>query len=224
MDITLYSLLVYAHVICFVYWLGGDLGVYFSANYVANRNLALDERLRFLHLLAIVDMGPRTALILILPLGFQMSAMLGVIELPQSLLFAIWGASLAWLFLAWTLFFNERNPAMEVWKKVDAYIRMAVIITMAGLGVASLVSEGPFLTDWLALKAALYGIVVSLGLYLRTVIKDWQKGFGMVRAGGADADAGNDLIEQASGKSKIAALTLWALVAIIAFLGNVKPF
>ena len=221
MEITLYSLLVYAHVICFVYWLGGDLGVYFSAKYVANRNLALDERLRFLHLLAIVDMGPRTALILILPLGFQMSVMLGVMELPGSILLGIWGASLAWLSLAWALFFNERNPAMEGWKKVDAYIRIAVIVIMSGLGVLSLAAEGPFFTDWLALKAALYGIVVSLGLYLRTVIKDWQKGFGMVRAG--DADAGNDLIEHASSKSKIAALTLWALVAIIAFLGNVKP-
>ena len=46
----------------------------------------------------------------------------------------------------------------------------------------------------------------------------------MVRAGGEEAEKGNDIIEAALGRSKVAALTLWGIVALIAFLGKVKPF
>jgi hypothetical protein len=46
----------------------------------------------------------------------------------------------------------------------------------------------------------------------------------MIRQGGDQAVAGNDLIESALDRSKIAALLLWFIVALIAFLGKVKPF
>ena len=63
-----------------------------------------------------------------------------------------------------------------------------------------------------------------MGVYLRGEINNWIIGFGMVRAGGEEADKGNDIISAALGRSKVAALSLWFLVALIAFIGKVKPF
>ena len=60
MTFATYDIWRYIHVLLFVYWLGADLGVYYAAKYVARADLPLDERLRFLDLTLLLDMGPRT--------------------------------------------------------------------------------------------------------------------------------------------------------------------
>ena len=62
-----YGLWQYFHILLFVYWLGADLGVFLASRYVARADLPTPERLRFLEMLLKVDMGPRTALILMMP-------------------------------------------------------------------------------------------------------------------------------------------------------------
>ncbi len=92
------------------------------------------------------------------------------------------------------------------------------------LALCPLITEAPIEDKWLATKIFLFGCAVVFGVYLRGVIKHWVIGFGMVRAGGDEATKGNDIIEAASKRSKVAALMLWTIVAVIAFLGKVKPF
>ncbi len=225
MDVTLYELLVFAHTLLFVYWLGGDLGVFLSAKFVANRNLPIDERFRFIQVLMQCDMGPRTALIGLIPLGFQMAYMLGASPIGGGWLVAIWVACLTWLAANWWMFFNDQAPLTNTLRQVDMYVRYVVIAGMGGLGLWSLLSDdAPIYFNWLAAKLFLFAIAVSLGVYLRGEIKNWIIGFAMVRAGGEEANKGNDMIEDALGRSKVAALILWTTVAVIAFLGKVKPF
>lgn len=224
MYVTSYDLLIYIHTLLFVYWLGGDLGVYLSAKFVADRNLSLDERFRFMHLLMQCDMGPRTALISLLPVGFQMAWMLGISPIGGAALIAIWVVGLLWLAANWWMFFNEQHPMMAKLRGIDMYIRYGVILSMGGLGLLSLFSDSPIADNWLAAKIFLFAAAVCFGVYLRGEIKNLIIGFGMVRAGSAEAEKGNDIIEAALGRSKIAALALWGVVALIAFLGKVKPF
>ena len=224
MYVTSYDLLIYIHTLLFVYWLGGDLGVYLSAKFVADRNLSIEERFRFMHVLMQCDMGPRTALIGLIPLGFQMAWMQGLSPIGGSPLVVIWVFALTWLAANWWMFFNERHPMTVKLKGIDMYIRYAVILGMGGLGLMSLITEAPIQDKWLASKIFLFGCAVVLGVYLRGEIKNWVIGFGMVRAGGDEAAKGNDIIEAASSRSKVAALMLWTIVAVIAFLGKVKPF
>jgi len=224
MYVTSYDLLIYLHTLLFVYWLGGDLGVYLSAKFVADRNLTLDERFRFMRVLMQCDMGPRTALIGLIPLGFQMAWMLGISPIGGASLIAIWIFGVIWLAANWWMFFNEQHPMTATLRQVDIYIRFGVIIGMGGLGLLSLFSDSPIADNWLAAKIFLFAIAVCFGVYLRSEIKNWVAGFGMVRAGGADAEKGNDIIEAALDRSRVAALMLWGVVAIIAFLGKVKPF
>lgn len=224
MYVTSYDLLIYIHTVLFVYWLGGDLGVYLSAKFVADRNLSLDERFRFMHVLMQCDMGPRTALIALIPLGFQMAWMQGLSPIGGTPLIAIWVFCMIWLAANWWMFFNDRHAMTEKLRGIDMYIRYAVILSMGGLGLMSLVTDAPIADKWLAAKIFLFGIAVVLGVYLRGEIKNWIIGFGMVRAGGDEATKGNDIIEAALGRSKVAALILWTVVATVAFLGKVKPF
>ena len=224
MMITTYDILIYVHTVLFVYWLGGDLGVYLSAKFVADRNLSLDERFRFMKLLMQCDMGPRTALISLLPVGFQMAWDLGVSPIGGIYLAAIWVAGLLWLGANWWMFFNEQNPLTAKLKGIDMYIRYGVVIGMGGLGLLSFINGTPIEDNWLAAKILLFAGAVVLGVYLRSEIKNLILGFGMIRAGGDEADKGNDIVSAALDRSKVAALFLWFIVALIAFIGKVKPF
>jgi hypothetical protein len=217
-----YSIWQYLHILLFVYWLGADLGVYLASRYVARADLALDERLRFLELLLKVDMGPRTALILIVPVGFELATRLGIASFAADWLPAIWVAALGWLALAWYLFANARNPGAQRLVRVDQAVRAVVVVTFLGLGIVSWVAGAPLEARWLAAKFVMYAGVVVIGLVLRITIRDWVRGFGMLRAG-AEPDAANALIHGAHVRATRFAQLLWLLVAAIAFLGVTKP-
>jgi hypothetical protein len=217
-----YAIWQYVHILLFVYWLGADLGVFFAARYVARADLALDERLRFLELLLKVDMGPRTALILIIPVGFTLAGELGVVPFVDGWLPAIWLFCVAWLGLAWTLYLSPRGAAAATLQRVDRIVRQVVILLFLGLGIASLVGDGPIVAPWLAAKFVLFAGVVTIGLILRGVIREWVAGFAALRKG-EHLDAANTMITRAHHRATRLAIALWVLVAATAFLGVTKP-
>jgi len=220
--VNAYPLWQYAHILLFVYWLGADLGVFVASRYVARADLPLEERLRFLELLLKVDMGPRTALILMIPVGFTLATTLGIAEFARAWLPVIWIVASGWLALAWYLFRNARNPRSAPWARLDQGLRLVVIASFLLLGLATFATGSPLGTAWLAGKFVLFAGVVTLGLLLRRVIRDWIAGFAQLRVE-ATRDAGNALIFGAHQRAARLALLLWLFVAAIAFLGVVKP-
>ncbi len=57
-----YSVMVYFHLILFVIWLGGDIGVFLAGKQFRKRALySLDQRLALLRLLVLIPMVPRSA-------------------------------------------------------------------------------------------------------------------------------------------------------------------
>jgi hypothetical protein len=218
-----YSLLQFLHIMLFVYWLGADLGVFFAARYAARTDLAYEERRRFLDLLLLVDMGPRTSLILIIPVGFTLASLAWAAPISGALLAAIWGASLAWLALAWRLYLGHGSPHLEGLRRLDLRIRYVAIACFVVLAATSLAGHGPFTQLWLALKSLLFAMVIGLGVLLRYTLVDWVKGLAMLRTG-VTTDAANALITGASRRARRYALVLWTLVTLIALLGVTKPF
>jgi hypothetical protein len=95
------------------------------------------------------------------------------------------------------------------------------------LASVSLLTGAPILAPWLAVKLLLFAGVVTLGLLLRGVLRDWAAGFDALRRA-ADGDAAtvaaaNARISAAQRRSTPYAVLLWLLVAVIAFLGVAKP-
>jgi hypothetical protein len=217
-----YAVWQYVHILLFVYWLGADLGVFFAARYVARADLGLEERLRFLELLLKVDMGPRTALILIIPVGFTLASELGIVPFVEGWLPAIWLFCIAWLGLAWSLFLSPRHAAAAALQRVDRLIRQAVNIAFHGLGLISLAGDGPVAAPWLAAKFVLFAGVVTIGLVLRGVIREWVAGFATLRKA-EQIDSANDRIGRAHHRATRLAIALWVLVAGTAFIGVTKP-
>lgn len=221
-----YGLFQYFHILLFVYWLGADLGVFLASRYVARADLPTAERLRFLELLLKADMGPRTALILMVPVGFTLAVQLGLTPFAAPLLPIIWLFGLLWLAITWGLYLLGRDPRAALWAKIDHWIRVTVAAMFLSLGLLSLIEAAPVTARWLALKMFFFAIVIVIGLLLRRIIRDWAQDFATLTAPTADSsaiDAANALIEAAYRRATRLAHSLWLLVALIALLGVTKP-
>jgi hypothetical protein len=218
--LSAYAALQYAHILLLVYWLGADLGVYLCAKYVERPDLSLDERRRFLALLAAIDMGPRTALVLMIPTGLLLVALGGWLPLPPGAVAAACLAALAWLALVWHLYRGgSLAPAL---RRLDQGLRV-VVVAAAGVAGAVLLAQAIDGPRWLGVKLLAYAGAVLMGLMLRRVLAEWGRGFAELRDP-ATADAGNARITRAAGPSRRYAVVLWSCVLLAALMGVAKPF
>lgn len=212
-----HQLLKFVHILGFVLWLGGDLGVYVAARYVANGALALDERMRFMELLMTLDMFPRAMLILMLPVGLQLGVNLALIAMPALLMPLIWLLALVWFILMW----RSHGGSSGLLRNVDLAVRGAVMTLLAAVALLSLVYGWPVVAPWLALKMLLFSAVIALGLLLRGVVKRWMTGFSLQESDKATGDA---IIVSAHHAGARYARLLWALLILMGLLGTLKPF
>lgn len=217
MGVTSSAWLTFFHVLLFVFWLGADLGVYYSAKYVARSDLEKPERLRFLELLLRVDMYPRSTLILMLPVGFSLAQVAGWAVMPAAALIGVWVAGLAWFVLMWSV---HKKPQALGLKKLDVMVRYSVIAALIGLAGLSFAKGVWSDQAWLAIKLVLFAAVMGLGLLLRGSVALWIQGFSLLEK---DADAGNALIHKGHKEATRFAHTLWLLLIVMAFLGIAKP-
>ncbi len=217
----LHSILLIIHITLMGYWLGGDLGVYLSANRVADSSLILDERLRFLKLAMILDMGPRSALILMLPTGFHMATNYGLVNLSSLNLMLIWIGAFIWLSLCWAVFLFEDLSLGEVFRKIDLNVRFIMAPVILLIALWGLFSENSEIGLWLSIKLLLFASIITLGITLRMVVSKWVIGFKLLREN-QSIDEANDIIFTARQKAKKQALSIWAFVFICGFLGVTK--
>ena len=213
----------YVHVLLFVYWLGTDLGVFFCSARLTRDDLSLDERLRVREIGVALDLAPRFALVFMIPVGFTLAVPYGS-PVAGGALIAVWVVTLLWAVLTWMVHHKKNQPIGKQLLKIDMGIRYVVLIGMGALGVYCLATGGPIADKWLATKILLYAGIILNGVWLRRIGGRWQAAFDKVRAGGAERLIGEQMIKANRATAKIAAPIIWFLVALMGFLGVVKPF
>lgn len=215
-----YDLLRFAHILLFAYWLGADLGVFLGARRASKPGTPYSERIAIREVVTAVDMAPRSALILMLPVGFSLAASWGL-PLSQPLLLTVWVVGLAWFGLMWGVHLWSGTPKGETARKIDLAVRYAALIGMAALGCASLAGFLERVPAWLGVKLLLFGAIIACGLGLR-VFAAINIPLMSRLAAGNDPEA-EQLLEHNGARARRLALTLWSLVLIMALLGATKP-
>lgn len=222
---TVYNLLLFAHVMLLVYWLGSDIGVFYGMRFVLNPNLSLETRKTVMQLLHWIDLFPRICLVMMVPVGISLSFSLGLIEVPEQsrsmLLVLIWLVALFWLFLVLRIYGGARGWFI----RVDYTIRISVMLGFAITGLLSLAGKGPVMagTDWLAIKALLFAAIIACGLGLRILGKPFGEALGQILAGQTSPQT-EQRLNSAMTQSKRIVVLLWLLVAIAAYMGLTKPY
>ncbi|MCB1688693.1 MAG: hypothetical protein KDI33_09420 [Halioglobus sp.] len=184
-----YLLLKYAHLIAFVYWLGGDLGTFIASRQVVNDKLSAQSRQVALKIMLACDMGPKLAMPAILPLGIHMASVSGALPISTELVAAAWLVGAYWFTVVLVLFLNEGKPFTQKLSQVDLYFRIAVVLVLLGwVTVLAVSGQGAL---WAQAKVAIFALMVCCGIAIRINLKPFVPAFIQIMSGGDEASADN---------------------------------
>lgn len=226
-----YGWLILLHLVLFVFWLGGDLGVFYSSRFVIDPRLTPPARATALAIMSGLDLGPKICLVLFLPSGVTLMAAaphgahaFGIALFPWWLVTSVWLFAAVWLTLA---IVAHRTHGRITWVyRGDLAIRLAVIAGMATAGAYTLVARDPFgvTTDprWLGGKILLYCAAIAAGLGIRITLRPFGPAFGRMQAEGSGTEAEAVLRRSVDGCLPYV-WVIWASVLAAAALGVFKP-
>ncbi len=168
-----YAIALVAHLLLFAYWLGGDLGVFYSSYVVGDPARPVVARQTAAGILVWLDRVPRVCLILMLPVSLSLVTAIGLANWPAVVLATVWAFTAAWLVLLWRV---EATHAAAL-AVIDGLIRVVVIATLVVLGVATLMGKGPITGPWLGIKLLLFALAITCGLVIRRVFAPFGAAF-----------------------------------------------
>ncbi|WGL16847.1 hypothetical protein PVT68_00765 [Microbulbifer bruguierae] len=183
---SVYLLIKFFHNLCFVYWLGGDLGTFYASRFVAREDLSPQARSTALTIMMGCDQGPRFCMPLILPLGLQLAFLTGQFSVPVWVVVAAWAICLGWFALVAVLHFSHGKGFIPVLTRLDFALRVVLIAGLLGVAAWALLSNAIFSSNWLAIKLAVFALLVFCGLMIRVRLKNFIVAWGTLLQKGAD--------------------------------------
>jgi hypothetical protein len=222
----IYNLWVLAHVVCFVVWLGTDLGVFYLSRRLLDTKLEMSGRAALARAMSGLDMGARTAIVVIPATGIEL---LSYSHGPVTglWLLAVWAGDLGWLGLVWWLHYHNRSDVSvkRGWTDVmglDMALRVLIPLVLIGSAIASFVTSAPFGARWIALKVGLYAICVLAGLGIRVTLGPFSQAFTRTVQDGSTPE-GELTMRLALRKTTVFVWTIWLAILGAAFLGIAQP-
>lgn len=212
----------FLHILLFVYWLGADLGMFLLARAARQPGLSFEQRYLLLRMAMLVEVTPRMAFILMIPVGLQLAAGLGLVDVAGSALLGIWLTSLAWLALVIALERNQGRPAGRPLARLNLSLQVLAGSVFMLLGASSLLDHGPFMTLWLSLKVFLFGLIFVCSIMIDVEFRPTIPAFGRLAVEGSTPDI-ERLIAKSIDRAMRWVLVLYALLLVIGYLGTTKP-
>jgi len=220
---TSYDLLLYLHLLLFVYWLGADVGVFGLALAMKNPSYSVAQRALLMRLSLTIDMVPRMAMIAVSPVGLHLAARHGLVAVPDWLFGVIWLLAVTWMIGEWLAFKRMGHPAAIRYYIVNGVIMMIACCGWLGFGIASIVTGEPFTTLWLAVKVTLAGSVFLVSTMMAVFYAPVEGILKRIDGQGSTPELETKIRAQIN-RGAFWTVTLFVLLAAIAFLGLTKPF
>ena len=213
-----YLLLKFAHLLAFVYWLGGDLGTFLASRHVVNDQHSPEARHVALKIMLACDMGPKLAMPLILPLGVQLAVTMNLASLPGWVMPALWAVALYWFGVVMILHLKEGQPIAVRLAGIDLYFRIIVALCLLAWGVSELAGGLWLVGDWLAIKVIIFALMVGCGIGIRLFLKPFGPAFASMLGNGPSADS-NLAMHRAIARCRPLVWAIWAGLFVNAALG-----
>jgi hypothetical protein len=171
------ALLKMAHILGLVYWLGGDLGVFYSSFFVADEKRSPETRVAAAKILFTLDLAPRICMTLMLPTGIHLAHMMGKFKVPEMVVYAGWAICLAWLAMVLVLHFASHGRDLRILTKIDFRFRMVMVAVLIAFSLYTLLSPERILTDWIAYKTIVFASMIFFGLMIRLKLRAFTPAF-----------------------------------------------
>jgi hypothetical protein len=214
----------FVHLLLFVFWLGADVGVWLSLWFVGDARLGYETRVTIIRLAFLIDLAPRFAFALMLPVGLELAGGLGLLPSQTGLRSAGWIVGLGWCALHATVLWRKGTALAATLRRANVAFEAVMGVLLLAIGLLALTSSPwlPSLPAWFAAKLLLFGAVfiVVLGIDVR-----FQPFTMLLASGPAGLTPEREaLIRRATLQTIAWALLLYALILAIAYLGKIKPF
>ena len=223
MFLDLYQILLFLHLLCFVYWLGGDLGVFYSSGILIKPGLSKESRNFVLKIMHWLDQFPRVCMPLVIALGFNMGS-IRWFDLNVIWLFFIWIITFFWIYFVITLFLNKSSDKkIQLIRRVDLSMRWVIAISITIIALASLNGMGITNDKWLAAKLLIWSATVFCGIASRYTMRPFSRSFANIMSNGENPQ---DLyiLKKSLYITRIPILGIWFLVGCAGAIGVWKPF
>lgn len=212
-----YLLIKFLHVIGFAYWLGADLGVFYSSYFVANDKHSADVRVATAKILFALDQSPRICMTMMLPLGVHLTWEMGIFAFDAWIMALIWVLCCGWLAMVITLHLAKGWKGKAFLTTIDFWFRL---ILSTGLVVAGALAQFTAvwrLPHWVALKLLIFGLMIGCGLLVRIRLRPFAPAFARLAAGEA-TDDDNTVIRRSLGATRPYVIAIWiGLIASTAY-------
>ena len=216
-----HGLVRYLHILLFVYWLGGDAGVFYSASFVTNTKLTREQRLTAFKIFVNLDMLPRYCLAMMLTVGGVLAEFVGY-DHPAWQTAAIVALGPIWVWVVHTIHVKEGTEFGKKLANWDKQFRLFMIFAILA-SVAYHWTTGPLRPyPWLAAKLVIFAFLIFCGFMIRVTIPPFIEGFKVLASTGP-TPASDKLMTDGMAASKPYVLLIWAGVAISALIGILKP-
>lgn len=212
------ALLTLLHLLVFAYWLGGDVGVFYSSFMLTDEKRATAGRLAAGKVVADVDLAPRLALLMAFPTGLALAAAKGWIAVGPALVALAFLFASGWAFIVWRLHVAHGPPAL---RRADLFLRAVFLagLTLAGIaGLAGILAVPAFIAG----KFLLLALCVAMGLCVRAALAPFGPAYARL-ASGAAGPQDNRAIRSALGRARPFVVVIWIALAGAAFLGVLTP-
>ena len=218
-----YPTLVYAHLLLFVLWLGADVGVFLLGQHFRKRTVySLDQRIALLKLLVIVDLTPRTAWALMVPLSLTVSYSGGWWDVPVALVWVAWAVAAFWLSLVFDAHAHDMTPRAARDRRWESWLRYLVCAFYLLLGLESVLTGHPIAVGWLAWKALLFGLIFAAAIMIDVSFKPVGPLLGKLLGDGS-TDATELPLLRVMNNTRYWVWCVYALLVVTSWLGVVKP-
>jgi len=211
----------FLHILLFVYWLGGDAGVFYSSRFVVNPRLSKDARLTAAKIFVDLDMIPRYCMALMLTVGGILAECIGIAH-PAWEMAAIVLLGPVWIGMVHLVHAKQGTAAGATLARVDVWFRWIVIGSIIVSVVHSHASGRLAGLEWFSAKLLTFAFLVFCGLMIRRNLPPFVQGFRTLATTGPTPES-DRLMSDALARCQPYVLAIWAGVALSALIGILKP-
>lgn len=221
----MYHFAILLHLLLLTYWLGGDLGVFYSSRFVLNPELTPASRATALKIMAGCDLAPRICLVLFLPSGILLMSTRphGADFLHPWQVVLAWIGGAIWLALAVVASLREHDQLL---RRFDLTVRVAVVTGLLATAAYTIFGHDPFGVTtnpkWLGGKVAFYAAAVACGIAIRFRLKPFAPAFMSLMTTGSTPEVERSMRASIRGSEPFV-FAIWMCIAGAAILGVVKP-
>jgi uncharacterized membrane protein len=215
---SIYLWIKFAHILAFVYWLGGDLGTFFGSRYVVDASKSKDARAMALKIMMACDQGPKIAMPLIFPLGMEMAISLGFMQVIPLIQWMIWIIALVWCWNVNYLYFSTNVSAKKLISRFDFYLRITMVLAIVVFATMDLLDQSLIQAEWLSYKMLIFALMVVFGLLVRIALKNFPADFRLLMIEGPN-DALNARLRRQMKLEKPWVWGIWAGLFANAMIG-----